>query len=334
MKIPLAVVLFTALCASLGLTVIAMQSPPKITRPVMFDTSEADSVLAALQVFPPDNPWNQDISTAPAHANSDAIIASIGKDKHIDFNLDMNYIIVPPDQPRVPVKIKDYPDESDLGPYPAPDDMPIENWPMQRNEDAGALLQAKGKLEVIQRQGTGDRHAIVVDPVNGLLYEFYQARKTGAGWEAAQASIFDLKSNRMRPERWTSADAAGLPIFPAIVRYDECERGAVTHALRFTARRTRRAYVYPARHFASKLADENLPRMGERLRLRRNFDINGFPPHAQAILKGLKKYGMFLADNGGDWRLSIAPDRRLKGLESLTRLKGSDFEVVDTEKTR
>src|SRR5215471_13726218 len=316
MKTLLAMVLFAATCAALGLTVIAMQSRPKITRPVMFDTPEADSVLAALQVFPPDNPWNHDISTAPAHADSDAIIASIGKDKHIDFNLDMNYIIVPPDQPRVPVKIKDYPDESDPGPYPAPDDMPIENWPMQRNEDAGALLQAKGELEVIQRRGTGDRHGVVVDPVNGLLYEFYQARKTDAGWEAAQASIFDLKSNRMRPERWTSADAAGLPIFPA------------------TARRTRRAYVYPARHFASKLTDENLPRMGERLRLRQDFDIQGFPPHAQAILKGLKKHGMFVADNGGDWRLSIAPDRRLKGLESLTRLKGSDFEVVDTEKAR
>ena len=123
------------------------------------------------------------------------------------------------------------------GPYPVPDDMPIENWPLQRNEDAGALLHAKGKLEDIQRHGAGDRHGIVVDPVNGLLYEFYQARKTDAGWEAAQASTFDLKSNRMRPERWTSADAAGLPIFPATARYDECERGMVTHAFRVTARR-------------------------------------------------------------------------------------------------
>src|SRR5499426_4796742 len=169
MKILLTVVLIAAACASPGLIAIATQSPPKITRPVMFDTPEADRILAALQVFPPDNPWNQDISTAPVHANSAAIIASIGRDKHIDFNLDMNFIIVPPDQPRVPVKIKDYPNESDQGPYPVPDDMPIENWPMQRNEDAGSLLQAKGKLEVIQRQGAGDRHGIVVDPVNGLL---------------------------------------------------------------------------------------------------------------------------------------------------------------------
>src|SRR5262249_15955549 len=141
---------------------------------------------------------------------------------------------------------------------------------------------------------------------------------------------FDLKSNAMRPERWTSADAAGLPIFPSIVRYDECERGLVAHAMRFTVRRSRRAYVYPARHFASVLTDPNLPRIARRLRLRRDFDISGFPPHVQAILKGLKTYGMFVADNGGNWRLSIAPDRRLKGLETLTRLKGSDFEVVDT----
>jgi len=298
------------------------------TGPVLFNTPEADRILTGLQVFPPDNPWNQDISKLPVQANSDAIIASIGKDKRIDFNLDMNFVIVPPDQPRVPVKITVYPNESDPGPYPVPDNMPIENWPLRRNEALDALPKPGGTLLDIQRNGTGDRHGIVVDPAAGLLYEFYQARKTDAGWEAAQASIFDLKSNKMRPERWTSADAAGLPIFPATVRYDECARGMVAHALRFTVRRTRREYVYPARHFASKLTDENLPRMGERLRLRQNFDISAFPPHVQAILKGLKKHGMFVADNGGDWRLSIAPDWRLTGLESLTRLKGSDFEVV------
>ena len=298
------------------------------TGPVLFNTPEADRILTGLQVFPPDNPWNQDISKLPVQANSDAIIASIGKDKRIDFNLDMNFVIVPPDQPRVPVKITVYPNESDPGPYPVPDNMPIENWPLRRNEALDALPKPGGTLLDIQRNGTGDRHGIVVDPAAGLLYEFYQARKTDAGWEAAQASIFDLKSNKMRPERWTSADAAGLPIFPATVRYDECARGMVAHALRFTVRRTRREYVYPARHFASKLTDENLPRMGERLRLRQNFDISAFPPHVQAILKGLKKYGMFVADNGGDWRLSIAPDSRLTRLESLTRLKGSDFEVV------
>ncbi len=328
---------FAGAFALLSLTVTHSQKlapMPKITQPVMFDTPEADRILTRLQIFPPDNPWNQDISALPVHANSAAIIASIGKDKHIDFNLDMNFVIVPPGQPRVPVKITTYPNESDPGPYPVPDNLPIENWPLQRNEDGGALPKPGGTLDAIQRHGTGDRHGIVVDPINGLLYEFYQARKTGSGWEAAQGSIFDLKSNKLRPERWTSADAAGLPIFPATVRYDECARGMVAHAMRFTVRRSRRAYVYPARHFASRLTDENLPRMGERLRLRRDFDISGFPPHAQAILKGLKKHGMFVADNGGEWRLSIAPDQRLKGLESLTRLKGADFEVVDTESAK
>lgn len=330
MKLRLTLFLLAVACG--GFTTIATQSKlPPIKRPVMFNTPEADRILSALQVFPPDNPWNQDISKLPVLRNSDAMIAMIGKDKRLDFNLDMGFVIVPPDQPRVPVNITLYPKESDPGPYPVPGNMPIENWPLQRNEDQGALQHAKGTLDAIQRNGTGDRHGIVLDPVNGLLYEFYQARKTDKGWEAAQASIFDLKSNQMRPERWTSSDAAGLPVFPATVRYDECARGLVTHAMRFTVKRTRRAYVYPARHWASTLTDENLPRMGERFRLRQDFDITGFPPHAQAILKGLKKYGMFVADNGGDWRMSIAPDRRLKGLETLTRLKGSDFEVVNTE---
>ena len=162
-----------------------------------------------------------------------------------------------------------------------------------------------------------------------MLFEFYQARKTAAGWTAAQASIFDLKSNKLRPDGWTSTDAAGLPIFPAVVRYDEVERGMVEHAMRFTIRNSRRAYVYPATHHASRKTDVNLPRMGERFRLRQDFDISGFSPHAQAILKGLKKYGMFVADNGGDWRLSVAPDSRIKGLDDLRRVKGKDFEVVE-----
>ena len=163
---------------------------------------------------------------------------------------------------------------------------------------------------------------------NGRLHEFWQARRTDQGWQASQASTFDLTSNRLRPERWTSADAAGLPIFPAVVRYDEVARGVVGHAMRVTVHRTRREYVYPARHFASRETDTSLPRMGERLRLRRNFDVSGFPRHAQAILRGLQTYGMLVADNGADWLLSIAPDRRIQGLDSLARVRGSDFEVV------
>src|SRR5205807_4550486 len=169
----------------------------------------------------------------------------------------------------------------------------------------------------------GDRHALVVDPVNRMLYEFYQLRKTDAGWQAAQSSIFDLKSNKLRPDGWTSADAAGLPIFPAVVRYDELKRGLVEHAMRVTIRKSRRAYVYPATHYASKWTDENLPRMGERLRLRKDFDISGFTPAAQAILKGLKKYGMFVADNGLDWTISVTPDARIPLLpEEFSKIKG------------
>ena len=303
---------------------------PKITAPLLFDTAEADRVLAALQVFPPDNAWNQDISGGPVHGNSARIVAAIGAEKSLGYNLDMGFVIVPPDQPKVPVKILLYPAESDPGPFPVPDNAPIENWPMHRNEDTGALPKPGQTLADLQRQGTGDRHILLVDPVNGLLHEFWQARRTDAGWEASNAATFNLKTGALRPERWTSGDAAGLPIFPAVVRYDEVARGQVEHAMRFTVRRTRRGYVLPATHWASPHRDPSYPRMGERFRLRRDFDVSSFPPHAQAVLKGLKTYGMFVADNGSDWLLSIAPDRRFQGLESLSRVKGADFEVVDT----
>jgi hypothetical protein len=303
---------------------------PEITKPILFNTPEADRILEALQVFPPDNPWNADVSNWPLHPNSKNIIASIGPEKPFRYNLDMGFVLVPPDQPRVEVKIVSYPDESDKGPFPVPDNLPIEGWP------ADYLRNPKRKqwtLDDVQRdrykQG-GDRHGIVVDPVNRMLYEFYQARKTGAGWQAAQASVFDLKTNRLRPDGWTSSDAAGLPVFPAVVRYDELRRGMVEHAMRVTVRRTRRAYVAPATHFASRLTDPNLPRMGERIRLKRDFAISGFSPEVQAILKGLKQYGMFVADNGIDWAISVAPDERIPVLhEELRRIKGSAFEVVE-----
>ena len=294
---------------------------PAITRPVMFNTPEADRILAVLQVFPPDSPWHEDISTRPLLANSRQLVASVGDDKRLAYNLDMAFILVPPDQKRVTVRIANgYPDESDPGPFPVPENAPIEDWPLN------------GKpLEVIQREGRGDRHMLVVDPVNRMLYEFYHARRTDSGWTAAQSSIFDLRTNKLRPDGWTSTDAAGLPIFPAVVRYDELERGMVEHAMRFTVRNSRRAYVYPATHFASDKTDVNLPRMGERFRLRQEFDISSFSRHAQAILKGLKKHGMFMADNGGDWRISVAPDSRIQGLDDLRRVRGKDFEVVQPD---
>jgi hypothetical protein len=293
---------------------------PAVSQPVMFNTPEADKILAALQVFPPDNPWNEDVSKRPLLQNSAQMIVAIGAAKKLAYNLDMAFILVPGNQKRVEAKLLMYPGESDKGPYPIPDNAPVEGWPL----DGRTLAAAQSGKE------STDRHVIVVDPVNRVLYEFYKGRKTPDGWECACAATFDLKSNKLRPDGWTSSDAAGLPIFPAVIRFDEVERGMVEHAMRFTVRNTRRAYIYPATHYASSKQDPNLPRMGERFRLRADFDTTGFSPHTQAILKGLKKYGMYVADNGGDWRLSVAPDKRIKGLEELGRVKGSDFEVVET----
>jgi hypothetical protein len=293
---------------------------PEITKPILFNTPEADKILEALQVFPPDNPWNEDVSKWPVHNNSKKIIESIGADKVFRCNMDMNFVLIPLGQKKVDVKITTYAEESDKGPFPVPDTIPIEGWP----------LADKGKtLAEVQRSGMGDRHAIVVDPTRRMLYEFGELRKTDSGWEAIQSSIFDLKSNKVRPATWTSTDAAGLPIFPSIVRYDELERGIVEHAMRVTVTNSRKAYIYPARHYASNKTDTNLPRMGERIRLRQDYDISEFSPHVKAILKGLKKYGMFVADNGLDWSISVAPDERIEPLpEELRKIKGSAFEVV------
>jgi hypothetical protein len=302
---------------------------PPITRPVSFDTPEADAICSALEVFPPDNPWNLVVEDWPVHPNSQRIVASVGADKPFRYNADMAFVLVPPSQKKVDVKLVEYAGESDKGPYPVPDSVPIEGWPVgyQRNPKfRGATLD---DVQRDKLKENGDRHAIVVDPTSRVLHEFFVMKKTDGGWQAACEATFDLKSNKPRPDGWTSADAAGLPIFPAVVRYDELKRGIVEHAMRVTIRRTRRAYVHPATHFASRLTDENLPRMGERFRLRKDFDVSRFPPEVQAILKGLKKYGMFVADNGIEWAISVAPDPRIPVLnEELRKIKGSDFEVV------
>jgi hypothetical protein len=298
---------------------------PEIAQPILFNTPEADRILESLQVFPPDNPWNADISDWPLHPNSRNLIASIGADKPLRYNADMSFVLVPPNQRRIPVKIG-YTAESDPGPFPVPENLPLEAWPAAIRRDPRLRRMT---LDDVQRAIGGDRHAIVVDPVNGMLYEFYQARKTDAGWEARIAATFDLKTNRLRPEEWTSTDAAGLPIFPAVVRYDELQRGRIGHALRVTVQKTRRAYVAPARHFASQSHDRNRPRMGERIRLRRDYETSGFSPEVRTILEGLKRYGMFVADNGIDWAISVTPDERIPVLnEELRRVKGSAFEVV------
>lgn len=302
---------------------------PALEKAISFDSTDADAVLSALEIFPPDNPWNTLIEKWPVHPNSKAIVASIGLDKPLRYNPDMGFVLVPPNQPRIDLKVIDYPDESDKGPFPIPDNVPIEGWPV-------GYRDKKVSLTDVQRntlKEEGDRHAIVVDPKNRMLYEFYQMRLTNSGWAAAQASVFDLKTNKLRPEGWTSADAAGLPIFPAVVRYDELKRGVIDHPLRVTVRRSRRAYVFPATHFASRLKDESLPRMGERLRLRSDFDVTPFSAEIRTILTALKRYGMFVADNGIEWAVSCAPDPRIPNLHAeLRKVKGSDFQVVTAPK--
>ena len=296
---------------------------------IPFNTPEADAILAALKVFPADNPWNTPVDQWPLHPNSKAMIATIGGNKPLRYNPDMSFVLVPPDQKRIDVKLDAYSEESDKGPYPVPDNAVIEGWPANFQR---APATERLTLEDVQRGKPNldsDRHGIVVDPVNRKLYEFYRLTKTDAGWKAEQASIFDLSSNKLRPDGWTSSDAAGLPIFPSIVRYDELKRGKIEHALRATFSKTRRAYVYPATHFASRHTDENLPRMGERFRLRQDFDTSKFTPEVRMILEALKRYGMLNADNGIDWAVSVAPDERIPVLhEELRKVKGSDFEVV------
>jgi hypothetical protein len=306
------------------------QKLPDFKQPVMFNTPEADEILRAMQVFPADNPWNTDVSKWPLHKNSAAIVASIGPDKPLRYNTDMSFILVPPTQRKVNLAIVEYPDESDKGPYPLPDNLPLEGWPASYQRE---LADKNLTLQDVQRDSAGiggDRHAIVVDPHGGKLYELFGAKLTDAGWQTSCAAIFDLNSNKLRPDGWTSADGAGLPIFPAAIRYHELKDGEIKHAMRVTVRNTRRAYVAPATHFASNKTDENLPRMGERLRLKADYDVSGFSPAVQTILKALKKYGMLVADNGIEWAISCTPDERIPPLhEELRKVKGSAFEVVE-----
>jgi hypothetical protein len=273
--------------------------------------------LGGKRLFPADNPWNQDISREPLDPSSARLIARIGRDMplHPDFGTTYQgapsgipYVVVSGNQKSVPIRF-DYAGESDPGPYPVPPDAPIEGG-------------SKSK---------GDRHVLVVDRDHWKLYELFSAFPEGQGWRAGSGAVFDLNSNNLRPWGWTSADAAGLPILPGLVRYDEAvEQKVIPHALRFTVQRTRRAYVPPATHFASRSTDPNLPPMGMRVRLRADFDLTGFPPEARVILTALQRYGMFVADNGGDWFLSGAPDPLWndENLQTLRKVRGRDFEVV------
>jgi hypothetical protein len=260
-------------------------------------------------VFPADNEWNRDVSADPVDPRSDAYIASIGASRflHPDFGSPAEYGIpwtsVPGGQPRVAMSF-DYDDESDPGPYPFPPDAPIE---------AG-----------------GDRHVLVLDRDACKLYETFDSHFQGSGWHCGSGAVFDLRSNALRPDGWTSADAAGLPILPGLVRRDEVRSGEIRHALRFTVQRSQRAYVHPATHFASSSTDPDRPPMGLRVRLKASYDLSRFRGDARVILAALKRYGMFVADNGGDWFISGETNRLWDDadLDQLKTVPGSAFEVV------
>jgi hypothetical protein len=273
----------------------------------------AATAVAGCPVFPASNPWNQDVSKLPVAANSDAYVRSIGLGAmvHPDFasrTYGIPYKIVPMAQKKVRVRFTDYGDESDKGPYPIP---------------------ASARVE-----GGSDRHVIVLQRGTCELYELFGAQRSGGGWTAASGARFDLTSNRLRPKGWTSADAAGLPIFPGLARAGEVAAGprAITHALRVTVPRTQKAYIAPARHFASSDADPDLPPMGLRLRLKASFDLKPFRGQALVILKALKRYGLIVADNGSPWYITGAPDPRWDDddLHTLGRVPGSAFEAVQT----
>jgi hypothetical protein len=276
--------------------------------------------VAGCQVFPADNIWNAPVDTLPVHPNSDAFIATLGADGHLhpDFGtfwqgapIGIPYVTVPGTQPSVPVTF-DYADESDPGPYPIPPGAPIEGG----------------------SDSDGDRHVLVLDRDACVLYELFYAFPQGGGasWTAGSGAIFDLSSNALRPDGWTSADAAGLPILPGLVRYDEMmEQGEIHHAVRFTAAQTRDAYVWPARHDASSLDGMQYPPMGQRFRMKADYDITGFSPEVQVVLRALKTYGMILADNGSNWYISGQHDARWDDalLGELKQVPGRAFEAVD-----
>lgn len=292
----------------------ATATPLATRQPTPLPTAgSSQPTLGGCSMFPADNPWNRDISAAPLHPRSAAFVASINAGGsgflHPDWSSNPDtgipFVVVPAAQAPVPVTFR-YADESDPGPYPVPADAPIE---------AGS-----------------DRHVLVLRQSECKLYELFAAGYVGPGWTAGSGAIFDLRSNALRPDGWTSADAAGLPILPGLVRYDEVQAGAIRHALRFTARQTQRGYIHPATHQAGHGDDPDLPPMGLRLRLRADYDLTGYSGAARVVLEALKRYGMIVADNGGSWFITGSGDPRWddENLEQLKRVPGSAFEAVYT----
>ena len=279
----------------------------------------AQGDIDGCQVFPTNNIWNVPVDSLPLDSNSTTYVNTIGAGAfaHADFGsglwdggpIGIPFVAVSGTQTFVSVTF-DYSDESDPGPYPIPSDAPIEGGP----------------------QSSGDRHVLVLDQDRCVLYELYDAHpQSGGSWHAGSGAIYDFNSNALRPAGWTSADAAGLPILPGLVRYDEVAGGEIRHAIRFTVPQTRNTYVWPARHQASSLTGSQYPPMGQRFRLKASFDISSFSPEVQVILTALKKYGMILADNGSSWYLSGVPDDRWNNddLHEFGQIPGNAFEAVD-----
>jgi hypothetical protein len=266
-------------------------------------------------ILPPANPLNRDISRAPVDRHSADYIASIGLSAHLHADFGSNpaygipYAVVGPGQPKVPISFTEFGSESDPGPYPVPPRAPVEG--------AGS---------------EGDRHVLVLQRGSCRLYELYNAGRAGAGWDAGSGAVFNLRSSRLRPAGWTSADAAGLPIFPLLARYDEVRAGRIDHALRVTVPRTQRGYIHPATHLASSSDDPRLPPMGLRLRLKASFSLARYHGQALVVLRALKRFGLIVADNGSPWFITGAPNRRWddEDLDQLKGVPGSAFEAVYT----
>ncbi|HEV2974218.1 MAG TPA: hypothetical protein VGX69_04390 [Solirubrobacteraceae bacterium] len=264
-------------------------------------------------IFPANNALNEEVANAPVDPRSAQYVASIGLTAHLhpDFGRDpaygIPYTVVSRTQRKVPIDFTEYAEESEPGPYPVPPNAPVE----------GAGVE-------------GDRHVLVLQRGTCRLYELYAAQRSGAGWRASNGAVFNLRSNALRPEGWTSADAAGLPILPLLVRYPEVAGGAIDHALRVTVPRTQRGYILPATHFASSSADASLPPMGLRLRLKAAYSLAGFSGQALVIMRALKRYGVIVADNGSPWYITGAPSPSWDeaSLEQLKRVPGSAFEAV------
>ena len=314
---------------------------PVVTTPTLFNTPAGDAIVSAMQIMPLDSAWNEDISQRPLLSNSSAMIAQVISDlaasrRTLRPFYEMNYALVPDNQPRLTIPFFNYPDESDLdggtfpnGSYPIPPNLPIETWP----KDTGNLTLQQWQQDV--NNTGGDRHAIIVAPGLGSIWETWLTKLTQSGWQASNGAKFDLNSNALRPASWTSGDAAGLPMFPALVRYDECRRGMVEHAVRLVVAKSRREYIYPARHYASSIpaTSVNYPAMGQRFRLKADFVIpQNWTVEEKAVLLALKKYGAIVADNGNFFSISVCPDDRFaaNAFDHLSTITIDNFDVIAT----